>query len=429
MLVVALAATDYIDRQIIVSAFPHLKKEWGLSDAALGALVSTVSITMAVFALPVARLTDRWGRVRSIAAMGGLWSLAALWSATAGSYAQLFTARSMLGVGEAGYGPAGAALLSSYFPQRLRATVLSIFQAAGPLGSVLGVVLGGTVVEHWGWRLTLGAFGVPGLVLALMFLRVRDYRAPAAADDAVSAAADTSTGSAGTSTAAVDQPKLRETLRELCQVRTATWCYAGGALNLVLLSTLYTWLPTYLTREDGLSSAASGTKTALVILAGAAGTVAFGHLADRCGAHRPRRRLMVPALTAGATCLLLTTAFGVLPSGGAQFALVVAAGFPLAAALGTAPAAVVDVVRPRVRATALGMAVVAQNLLGLAVGPVLTGMLSDAFGLRTALALMPLFCAAAAVAFWRGSRTYEKDLGGWYAASQTAWTLTGSMSR
>ncbi|MBU3863123.1 MFS transporter [Streptomyces sp. 4503] len=403
MMAVALGATDYIDRQIIVSTFPHLKKEWGLSDTALGALVSTVSITMAVCALPIAWLADRWGRVRSIAAMGGVWSLAALWSAVSGNYAQLFAARSLLGVGEAGYGPAGAALLSAYFPQRLRATALSVFQAAAPLGSVLGVVFGGVMIGRFGWRMTLGAFGVPGLLLALLFLKVRDYRVPATPDTGTPA-------SAGRSPAAEARPALGTTLRELYQARTAMWCYLGGALNLVVLSTLYTWLPTYLNRAYGLSSAASGAKAALVILAGVVGAVVLGHLADRLGGTSPRRKLVVPAVMAAATWTLLTAAFGALQPGSAQFALVVAAGFPLAAALGTAPAVVVDVVHPQVRATAVGMVVVVQNLLGLAVGPVLTGLISDTFGLRTALAVMPLFCAMAAVAFWRGSRTYENDL-------------------
>jgi MFS family permease len=402
MMVAALAATDYIDRQLIVSTFPYLKKDWGLSDTALGALVSTVSIALALCALPVARLADRWGWVRSIAAMGGVWSLAAPWCAVSGSYARLFAARSLLGAGDAGYGPAGAALLSGYSPQRLRATVLSIFRAAGPPGTLIGALIGGTLVQHWGWRTTLGAFGVPGLLLALLFLKVRDYRTASTADSAARQALSPETGPA--------RPALRVTMRELMRSRTAIWRYVGGALNVVVLYTVYTWLPSYLTRAYGLSSTAAGAKAALVILASVAGAVFFGHLADRCGATRARRRLLVPAAAAVATWASLAAAFGILRPGGAQFALVVAGGLPLAAAIGTAPAAVVDVVDPRLHATALGVVVVVQNLFGLVVGPVLTGLLSDAFGLRTALALMPLFCVAGAGALWRASRSYEKDL-------------------
>ncbi|MEV6564701.1 MFS transporter [Streptomyces kronopolitis] len=408
--VVALAMTDYIDRQIVVSTFPYLKRAWGLPDTALGALVTIVSVTIALCALPAARLADRWGRVKTIAAMGSVWSLATLACAVCGNYAQLLGARALLGAGEAGYGPAGAALLSGYFPQRLRATVLSIFQAAGPLGSVLGVVLGGVMIGQFGWRVTLGAFGVPGLLLALLFLTVRDYRTPAVSD-AGGTDAEGDTGERLTpDRAASRRPGPVATLRELFRPRTAVWCYLGGALNLVVLSTLYTWLPSYLSRTYGLSSAQAGAKASLFILAGFVGAIVFGHLADRLGDGCPRRRLTVPAVLAACALVLLFTAFAVLGPGAGQYALIVAAGLAVAAALGTAPAAVVDVVHPSMRATAVGMVTLVQNLFGLAVGPVFTGLLSDVFGLGTALAVMPLCCLAAAAAFRHGSRSYEKDL-------------------
>ncbi|MFI8763442.1 MFS transporter [Streptomyces sp. NPDC053792] len=211
--------------------------------------------------------------------------------------AQLFVARGLLGVGEAGYAPAGGALVSSYFPQRLRATVLSLVMAAGPLGSVLGVVVGGAMAERWGWRVTLGAFGAPGLLLALLFLVVRDYCMPAAADRSEAAPA---------ASAPAAPLGLRATFGELFRSRTAAWCYLGGALNLIVLSALYSWLPSYLGRAYGLSAAESGAKAARVNLAGIVGAVAFGNLADRCGRTRPRRRLMVPAVAAVVTCGLLT---------------------------------------------------------------------------------------------------------------------------
>ncbi|MEV0700849.1 MFS transporter [Saccharopolyspora sp. NPDC050389] len=402
----ALAVTDYVDRQIIVSAFPYLKTEWGLSDTALGALMSVVSIVIAVAALPTARMADRWGRVKTISAMGCLWSLATIACAVSGNYAQLFAARALLGAGEAGYGAAGGALLSSYFSQRLRATVLSAFQAAGPLGAVLGVLLGGLAVVHWGWRISLALFGIPGLVLALLFLRVRDYRTPVLAAKAP-AGAEKRAGGTRTATA---RPGMWLTLGELVRPRTAMACYAGGALNLMVLSTMYTWLPSYLGRAYGLATDRAGMWAAMVILAGFIGAISSGYLADRRAAVRPAHKLVVPSVLAAVTAVLLCTALGALAPGGLQFTLILVAGFPLATALGTAPAAVIDVVHPSLRATAGGMVVLVQNLLGLAVGPILTGWLSDGFGLQTALAVMSLFCVAAAAAFWLGSRTYDRDL-------------------
>src|SRR5215831_4448701 len=172
-----LMLVDYVDRQVVVSMFTHLKAEWSLSDSQLGGLVSVVSITVALGAVPLSLLADRWSRVKSIFLMALIWSLATISCAFATSYAQLFTARAMVGVGEAAYGTVGAAFIATLFPLRMRSTVLGAFFLAGILGSVLGVVLGGVIAQNFGWQAGFGAVGVPGLILAFVFLFVvRDYK-------------------------------------------------------------------------------------------------------------------------------------------------------------------------------------------------------------------------------------------------------------
>ena len=141
---------DYMDRQVVVSMFPALKAEWDLSDKELGALTAAVSITVAVFAFPIALLADRWSRVRSIVVMGVVWSLATIACGFSRSYGQLLAARAVIGLGEAGYGAAGGALLTSMFPAARRATVVGGFLAAAVVGSVLGVALGGFLTARWG---------------------------------------------------------------------------------------------------------------------------------------------------------------------------------------------------------------------------------------------------------------------------------------
>src|SRR5215475_6337270 len=136
----ALMVVDYVDRQVVVSMFPHLKAYWDLSDSQLGGLVSIVSITVALGAVPLALLADRWSRVKSIFLMVLVWSLATLSCAFAGSYAQLMGARSIVGVGEAAYGTVGAALIATLFPVRMRSSVLGAFFMAAILGSVVGAV-------------------------------------------------------------------------------------------------------------------------------------------------------------------------------------------------------------------------------------------------------------------------------------------------
>ena len=95
----ALMIFDYVDRQVIVSLFPHLKAEWGLSDKQLGALVSVVSITVAAGALPVALFADRVSRVKSIVAMATIWSLATISCMWARNYGALMAARATVGLG------------------------------------------------------------------------------------------------------------------------------------------------------------------------------------------------------------------------------------------------------------------------------------------------------------------------------------------
>src|SRR5215468_5146211 len=167
---------DFVDRQIIVSMFPHLKAEWHLSDAQLGVLVSVVSVTVALGTFPLAVLVDRWSRVKSIALMAIVWSLATLACGLSRNFGQLVIARSVIGLGGAGYGPAGGALLSTIFPARLRGTIRGAFLAAASLGAVLGVMLGGLIAARWGWQAGFGVVGVPGLILGLVFLALRDLR-------------------------------------------------------------------------------------------------------------------------------------------------------------------------------------------------------------------------------------------------------------
>src|SRR5437667_1846192 len=94
-----LMAFDFIDRQVVVSMFPYVKAEWALTDKELGALISAISITIALGSLPISFLTDRWSRVRSIVVMGTVWSLATMACAFSRSYGQLLTARGIIGLG------------------------------------------------------------------------------------------------------------------------------------------------------------------------------------------------------------------------------------------------------------------------------------------------------------------------------------------
>jgi predicted MFS family arabinose efflux permease len=392
-----LMVVDYIDRQVVVSMFPHLKAQWDLSDSQLGGLVSVVSITVALGAVPLSLLADRWSRVKSIFIMVLIWSLATISCAFAGSYTHLLGARSVVGLGEAAYGTVGAALLASLFPLRMRSTVLGAFLAAAMMGSVLGVMLGGFIADRWGWQAGFGAVGVPGLFLCFAFLAiVRDYK----------------TVALPRKERADSEPKTaaRAVVSELLRPRTALVTCVGAGLNLLVVSTAYAWLPSYFNRYYGLAPAQAGVKTALVVLVGGLGTLLWSVVADRLTSRLPRARLLIPAVTAVLTAAFMITAFAALRPGSAQFALIVAGGLFMAGSVGTTDAVIIDVIHPSLRATAVSILSLTRNLFGLAGGPLLTGALSDAYGLPLAMSVVPVFCLLAAVLYLFAARSYEADL-------------------
>jgi len=392
----ALMVVDYVDRQVVVSMFPHLKAQWSLSDAQLGTLVSVISIIVAAGTLPLSMLADRWSRVKSIFVMALLWSAATIGCAFATTYGQLLFMRGVVGLGEAAYGSAGAALLATVFPARMRSTVLGAFLAAGLLGSVLGVMSGGVIAHHWGWQAGFGAVGVPGLVLAVIFvLFVRDYRTVKVPTQD---AARTARRVIGWTSAMLFRP------------RTAIVACVAAGLQLVMVSSAYAWLPSFFNRFYGLRPDQAGIKTAVIVLVSGLGAVCWSVLADRLSVRKPLARVYVCAATAALTAVLMTLAFAVLSPGPMQFWALLAGAVTMTGTIGPAAAIVVDVVHPGVRATAAALLSLTQNLFGLAAGPLLAGLLSDRYGLEAALAVTPVFCLLSAGVFLLAARTYKADL-------------------
>src|SRR4051812_38210242 len=171
----ALMLLDYMARQVVVSMFPVFKTQWNLSDARLGALVSVVSLSVGVLSVPLALIADRYSRVKAIAVMAIVWSAATAASALARSYEQLMLARFLVGAGEAAYGAAAASLLASVFPRHQRSAAIGSFMSAALFGSVLGVVVGGSLGTRFGWQTGFWVVGLPGLVLAGLFFFLKDY--------------------------------------------------------------------------------------------------------------------------------------------------------------------------------------------------------------------------------------------------------------
>ncbi len=394
VLLFLLMVVNYLDRQVVVAMFVPLKATWHLSDGQLGLLVSVTSIAVALGAVPLSMLADRWSRVRSITLMALVWSLATMAASLAPTYAALLGTRALVGLGEASYGAVGVALLATLYPQERRSSVFGAFFVASILGATLGVALGSVLVQHWGWRLTFVAVGAPGIVIALTFLVL--MRRHGHADQA----------SLAGGTATPPWAMLAEALRP----RTLRWACIGGGFQLLPVAMTYAWFPAFLMRQYGLDASTAGIASGAFVLATGVGVLTCGVLADRIARRIPGGRLLVPIAGAVLTFLLLTPAFGLLQPGALQVALFLASAIVMMSSVGPVSAAVLDVASPHVRATSAAMLALVQNLFGLAGGPLLAGMLSDRYGLQTALTVVPALSIPAAICFWLARRSYLGDM-------------------
>src|SRR4249919_4304853 len=260
-----LLLSDYMSRQVLNAVFPLLKQEWALTDARLGLLSGIVALMIGLLTFPLSLLADRFGRVRSLALMAVVWSLATLGCGLAQQYPQMLVARFLVGVGEAAYGSVGIAVVLSVFPRHMRATLTGAFMAGGMFGSVLGMALGGAVAAHMGWRWAFAAMALVGLLLAVLYpLVVREKR--------ISPAPPAGTG------AAPAAPVGRVSLRRLVDSRAVIGAYIGSGLQLFVGGTVIVWMPSYLNRYYAMATDVAGAVSALIVLASGVGMIACGVL-------------------------------------------------------------------------------------------------------------------------------------------------------
>lgn len=379
-----LLISDYMARQVLSAVFPLLKAEWHLSDGQLGLLSGIVAITVGVLTCPISLLADRFGRAKSIAAMAALWSIATVLCGLASSYGQMLAARLLVGLGEAAYGSVGIAVIISVFPARLRATLTGAFMAGGLAGQVLGVAVGGAVAAAHGWRSAFVAIGAAGLVLALIYpMIVREDRV------------------SGTEGSTRSHAKLAN-LGSLFRGHSLQCAYIGSGLQLFVAAAIPAWLPTYFVRYYALPLQGATSLAALFLGLGGLGMIVCGAISDRF-VTAGRQRFLLSASYCLLCAVTIAAAFAIGP-GGTQLVLLGAGIFLAAASAGPAGALVAALTPPALHGTAFAVLTLANNALGLAPGPIVTGWLADRVGLYGAFAWLPVASAAAAAVFMLGAR-------------------------
>ena len=397
---------DYVDRMVIASLFPFLIEDWGITTAQCTMLASIVTLTMTIFVFPVSFLVDRWSRKKTIGLMAVLWSIAAAACAFTNSFKQLLGLRAVIGIGEAAYTPGGHAMIAAYFPEDRRATMNGYFTAAIPLGSALGIVLGGIVAESLGWQYAFGLTAIPGFFVAILFFTVKDYKSA----DIVKGG---DVGFAPEDPTTHKKMSFWEIVKEFANTPSVIFTYFGYVGSTFVTTALITLLPLYFYRTEGLDMIKAGTKTSVIFLLAIIGAPIGGYIADKWRKRRLNARMVFPAISSLFTTLFILIAFN-FTEGQTQYIFLILFGFtaPMFASAGSAVTQ--DVVQPGLRAISYSLAQFLMMMLGYTLGPLFVGHMCSRYGndfdLLPGFSLLFLFTFFAAVMFFIGSFYYVRDL-------------------
>jgi len=382
---------NYLDRFLVPALFESLKRsELKLSDTELGLLMSGFLAVYTLAAPVFGALGDRQARPRLIAFGVGCWSLATTLSGFAGSFVALLAARASVGIGEAAYGTIAPSLLSDYYPADRRGRVMAIFFCAIPVGSALGYVVGGLMDVHFGWRVAFFVAGIPGLVLAVLCLWMKDP--PRGSQDTALAPADQAkieSENRSSQTANLGS-ETKATYRRLLRNRPYVFTVLGYAAYTFAMGGLASWMPAFLERVRGMPHGQATISFGyIVVITGFVGTFIGGWLGDYCARYSKQAYLIVSAaatlIAAPFVWLALTT-----PSSTAYLVCMVIAQLLMFLSTGPINATIVNLVLPTQRASAVALEVFAIHLLGDAISPYLIGAVSDASSLAQAVKIVPV---------------------------------------
>lgn len=408
MMLVALiiiSAFNYVDRTILSILQIPIKAELGLSDGQLGALTGLAfALFYATLSLPIARLADRYSRRWIIVISLVVWSAMTAMCGFASGFASLLFFRVGVAIGEAGSVPASVSLIAdSYAPER-RATALSTWGLALPIGLMIGYVCTGWLAEHLGWRLAFAVVGGVGVLLGpIVFAMIKEP--PRGRFET------------GSPQGVVEPPPpLGAALRILWDNRVFRYTVAAGMLHGFSQYSMMTWNAPFFTRSHGMTL--GEVSLLMALLSGAAGAVGIyggGWLSDRLVARDPRGRLWLKAGSVAAVVPFALVQY-LAPSMTVSIVAAAVTSALMIAYYGPILATTQSVVAPTMRAFSNAVLLLSFNLFGLGLGPWVTGLLSDAltgtFGdqaLRYALAIVLIPSALATLTFLYAARFQSTD--------------------
>ncbi len=387
VLLTALNFLNYIDRNVLYAVQPLIEKEFHLDDAKIGFLTSAFFICYMVAAPLIGPLADRYSRKWIMAAGAFVWSAATLLSAVTHNYDELLLRHVIVGIGEATFVAISPAFLADLFPENIRGRVMGFFYLATPVGSALGFIVGGYLGHHYGWRTPFMICGVPGFLLGLAVLGLREP---------VRGASDHLADS-------VERGSIAGLIRN-----KAYWTITlGAAMMTFAIGGLQVWMPTFLVRMHHLRLDEANTIFGgMTVVSGIGATLLGGWLGDRLLRRTPAAYQLVSAI--GMALSIPAVIVAIFSHGRAMYPAIFLGEFFLL--LNTAPlnAALVNSVSARIRATALAVNVFTIHALGDAFSPTLIGYVSDRSNLQVGLSSMVVAVALSAAVLFYGMRFAPK---------------------
>lgn len=388
---------NYLDRQIIVILQEPIKADFDLQDWHLGLLTGAAfGFFYTIMGVPIAHIVDKGvSRVRLIAALLALWSAMTAVCGVTRSYAQFFVARMGVGLAESGFTPASHALISDLYPATERPRALAVLSIGVPIGVMVGLSVGGLVAHFANWRVALFVAGAPGILAALIFWFVAREPLRGAMDRLRDAQARK-----------VEAIAMIPALQMLGRRISFVHVIVGTAVTTFVEMAMMSWMPSYLIRMHGLALSEVGLSMGLIAGAGGIiGTMFGGWQATRLGRGGMQHTLWFPI---AGLLLCIPLYLAVLLAGSGYMALSLLALPTIFGGFWTAPAiALTQNLAPvATRARAAAVRIVAANLIGVTLGPLVAGLLSDWFvaggdseavGLRNALICFTALFAWAAL--------------------------------
>jgi predicted MFS family arabinose efflux permease len=392
-----------LDKIVFVILLEPIKHEFALSDVQLGVLTGLVyALLMGICGLPFGIYADRTNRRNLAAGCLAFWSGLTALCGMAQNFWQLLLARMGVGIGEAGGGPAALSIIADLFEHKKRATAMAIFALGSPLAALINLTVGTHLSHTYGWRATLLAASIPGIVLALFL--VFTMREPAR-------------GESDQKSRAKQAAPLGDTFAFIRQQKALVHLLTAALLSYITLAGASSWTFSFLVRSHHVKLNEVGAQLGVAIfVAGIAGNYLSGILADYMGQRDERWRLWI---IGGGAVLSVLLGFGWIWSEGWTATLLLVACFAAASTFWFAPAVALclSLVEIRMRATMAGILFLIANMIGYGLGPILVGKMSDlfapAFGadsLRMALSCIVMVNLWAALHFFLAGRAVRSNL-------------------